>query len=222
MDKPVVVQIKGTNGSGKTTIARQLIALSKEKWYMTEPTKTGKQRVLATVLYDLQWVVLGNYPEDSKMGGCDGLKTIDIMKGIITRALEEYPGYWILFEGMMISTLKDTFYLWLKELDVEPVFVFLITNTQSCLDRINSRGTNSIKNPQNIDDKNRRIAMHADYYDPKMVAKLYVDRIDREAMLSRFLDAIGDERTLAHLLEPESLPEKYEEYDGKDEQHGRL
>lgn len=64
-----VVQIKGSNGSGKTTIVKQLIALSNEARTLTWHSLRNK--VYATIMPDIGWVALGNYPADKPMGGCD-------------------------------------------------------------------------------------------------------------------------------------------------------
>lgn len=190
-----IVQIKGANGSGKTTIAKQLIACSER--VLVRLNKQGKP--YATILPDLGWIVIGHYNPSSKMGGCDNMPDIASIKFAIRHCLALYPNYYaMLFEGMMISTIKSTFYEYLLGLEkkngIEPLFVILDTITDSCLKRISGRGTMKPNlKVENIASKVESIKRHALTYDQKYVRWMDVDHIKPESMLPEFLSVIDEQ-----------------------------
>ena len=190
-----IVQIKGANGSGKTTIVKQLIKYSAN----TRLLKISKtQTVFATALDDIGWVALGKYPEDSKMGGCDNFKTIEEVKRGIRMAVNARPDAWIVFEGMMISTIKSTFYDLLLHIErarpkIHPLFVILNATPQGCLNRLAGRGTmKSNLKVENIENKCKMVVRHAKTYDQKYVRWIDVETTPMERMGLEFLRAVDD------------------------------
>jgi deoxyadenosine/deoxycytidine kinase len=190
-----IVQIKGANGSGKTTIAKQLINYSAN----TKALKLAKTRkVFATALDDIGWVILGKYPEDSKMGGCDNFKTIEEVKRGIRVAIQARPDAWVMFEGMMISTIKSTFYDMLLQIEearpkIHPLFVILNATPQGCLNRLAGRGTmKSNLKVENIENKCKQVIRHAKTYDQKYVRWIDVETTPLERMGLEFLRAVDD------------------------------
>lgn len=189
-----ICQIKGSNGTGKTTIVKELGALSEEWTYLQWPNGT----IYATVFDNIRWVAIGKYDPDAKMGGCDLLGSIDQIKQAITDVMRDYPGYWIVFEGMMISTIKSTFYNFLCEIhnkhkNIEPLFVILKSSREGCLARIQARGT--MKPGMNLDNvagKNDLVIKHAKEYDCNLVRWIPVDETPLDAMLGIFLWEVYD------------------------------
>lgn len=189
-----VIQIKGSNGSGKTTIAKQLIELSNNPVELKDD-----EGVYATYMDDIGYAILGAYPETSKMGGCDNMKSVARIKAALLKTVDYCieGDVWVVFEGMMISTIKSTFYDYLLELreshDIEPMFVILRTDVDSCVERIKGRGTMRAKlNINNIDTKCRMILRHAKEYDVSLVRYLNVDEIPLDRMMAEFVHLVGD------------------------------
>lgn len=185
----VVVQIKGANGSGKTTIIKQLIALSNDMFHVLDE----RQKPYATILYDLQWAILGHYPDTSAMGGCDSIHTVQRTKDILLELLDAYPGYWIVFEGMMISTTMTMYHymLELKELrGIDPAVVVLQSSVDGCLKRIEQRRGSPLENGELVAQKCALVMRHQ--YQPGDVVYLNVDEISKDRMLEAFLTSIGD------------------------------
>lgn len=192
--RTVICQIKGTNGTGKTTIVKQLGALSDEWTYLQWPDGT----IYATVFDNIRWVAIGKYDPDGKMGGCDLLPTVDAMKQAITDVVRDYHGWWIVFEGMMISTIKSTFYNFVTDLcksnkGYDPIFLILKSTGEKCVERIEGRGT---KKPglkiDNVAGKNDLVIRHAKEYDPNHVRWLDVDTTPLSAMVDIFLWEVYD------------------------------
>lgn len=205
-----IVNIKGTNGSGKTTIAKQLVAKSEDAkifWLtpLEDPDNTG-YKVPVTILQDLGWALVGEYEPDKPMGGCDTIrrpiaKIVNIKQAIDYLVRKTEGAYWILFEGMMVGTIKSTFYDYLRELvvkypdyDIEPLFVFLDTTIEGCMKRMAKRHamerSDTLKD--NVEKKLITMHRHMVAYDPKYCAVMNVDKIAERDMLKQFLVAVED------------------------------
>lgn len=201
-----LVQIKGSNGSGKTTIVKQLLALDV---YDGDPYLRGDDgTILVTVNPNVGWAAIGPYYDDKPMGGCDKLKSIQQIKDAIEFAIQWCQSkdcmFGVVFEGMMISTIKSTFYEFAaamqREHGVEIFFVILRASLEGCLERIEARGTRrSNLNLEKINKKCVSILRHAGTYDQRYVRYIDVDAIPVEAMISEFLVAVGDEELLDYV-----------------------
>ena len=151
---------------------------------------------------DIGWLAIGSYPEDKKMGGCDKFPrpdTISLIKDAIRISMKSRPDYWIVFEGMMISTIKSTFYDYLLMLErtkgIVPLFVILNATVQGCMNRLEGRGTmrsNRFKLEDNVGSKCELVIRHANTYDPKYVRWLDVERIPVDDMALEFVRSVDD------------------------------
>ncbi len=188
---PLVVQIKGSNGSGKTTIVRQLISRSNA----VIDVEDGAGKVILVVLEDLGWLTIGRYSENSKTGGCDTMRTVQSIKDAIVMARRDYPTYNVVFEGMMISTIKTTFYdLLLERISgISPLFVILTTDADCCLERISNRvagGRSSMKSRDGVANKCDIVVRHAKCYDQKYVRYIDTSNIPLDGMLDAFMEVL--------------------------------
>ena len=133
------------------------------------------------------------------------MKTVDNIKNSILRTIETCPGYWIVFEGMMISTIKSTFYDFLLGIHREhkhifPVFVVMNATLDGCINRITNRGTmRPGMNVEMVYDKNKNILRHVQTYDQRFVRYLNVEDLNEEDMLPEFLRLVGDKDLLEQL-----------------------
>ncbi len=194
-----IVQIKGSNGSGKTTIVKQLIQISSD---VKELRLKSTGEIFATAMDDIGWLAIGSYPEGKKMGGCDKFPrpgTISLIKDAIRTSMKSRPDSWIVFEGMMISTIKSTFYDYLLMLErsegIVPLFVILNATVHGCMDRLEGRGTmrsNRFKLEDNVGSKCELIIRHARTYDPKYVRWIDVDKVLVDEMALEFVRAVDD------------------------------
>lgn len=206
-----IVQIRGCNGSGKTTIARGLLSLCEPDTLeeLAWPLPKNRQKVFATVAPGVGWAVIGSYPEGSKMGGCDGMKTMDDIKQAILDTYQACPElFGIAFEGMMISKSKWTFYDYLLDMEqkfhIQPVFVILKATPDGCLQRIAGRGTHRAGvgpvNRQMIEEKCEVTIRYGKEFDAKYVRWIDVETTPRDAMLQKFLRQVGDDELWKQLI----------------------
>ena len=151
--------------------------------------------IVATVMDDIRWAAIGQYSPHKKGGGCDALNTVHSIKDAIAITMDELPGYAIVFEGMMISTIVSTFYDHLMSMGgIRPLFVILNASPDGCLARISDRsagGRSAMKSDQGVRDKCRQILAHAARYDPRYVRYINVEHTPEDAMLTEFLRAVN-------------------------------
>jgi hypothetical protein len=218
-----LVMGRGSNASGKTTIAKDLIVLSShvEEYAWVRPLYDGDvgkyPKTYATVMSDIGWACIGAYPSDKKMGGCDtfsGQNTVYKVKRAIADTLNIHRNtlrgiYW---EGMMISTISSTWYNYMLELqdhDVDPFFVIFKTTVEGCLKRIEQRGTAKPNlNVNNIADKCAlaiRSGETLEEWGSVAVRWIDVEHTKRGDMLTAFFHAIGEDATLIRLRRVQQL-----------------
>lgn len=129
----VVVDIRGTNGSGKSTAVHELLAR-----YTHEPILRGGSKVYAYRVPELRLHVLGSY--HTATGGCDGIPTQDL---VCDRVREFAPLGHVLLEGMMVSHLFGRYWALAEELrtqyGTDYRFCFLDTPMDTCIANVQSR-----------------------------------------------------------------------------------
>lgn len=188
-----IVQVKGSNGSGKTTLVKELGLLSEDWTYLT--WDGGK--VYATVFDNIRWAAIGKYDPNAAMGGCDCLGSVDEIKRAIQDVMRYRKGYWIVFEGMMISTIKSTFYNFLLDIEAKGkakvLFVILKSTAEGCITRIRGRGTmRADLQVDNVAAKCDMVIRHAQTYDPDHVRWINVENTPKEALMPVFLFEVDD------------------------------
>ena len=88
-----LVLIIGANGSGKSTVMRNIIGEDFE----VKEYSFGKY----TVSHSKKLIALGKY--DNACGGCDGIKTTFLVYNLADKLSREFPEYDIYLEGILIS-----------------------------------------------------------------------------------------------------------------------
>ena len=94
-----IVNIRGCNGAGKSTVPMRMLEEDPDVFMITQ---SGKD--IATVFPNFKFVAVGKY--FTKTGGVDGVKNTDTMKKIISY-LNLLP-YHIIYEGILASTVFST------------------------------------------------------------------------------------------------------------------
>lgn len=105
----LLVNIRGCNGAGKSTIPMAMLGDKKLR-----VIGLGKHGVTGapvapflTVFPSFEWVALGTYY--NKTGGLDTYKNNDMTRQALEYAWTHFPEYDILMEGVIASTIKSTY-----------------------------------------------------------------------------------------------------------------
>lgn len=99
-----IIQIRGSNGAGKTTVVRQFIAGRESEIIQV---KVGNKTVQCTKVGD--GVVIGRY-DQNVCGGCDSaVKGADTLKDCIAAIAKKKPEF-IVFEGVLYGQTFDFSY----------------------------------------------------------------------------------------------------------------
>lgn len=150
----MIIQIRGTSGSGKTTVMRQLMA-KYGPWKAVTGSESGladyekRKKPLYYESRENNLVVLGHY--ESTCGGCDNIGSARAVAELIhSGEFSWYPR--ILCEGLLLS--EDV--KWSKEMD-DLVAVFLTTPLDRCLRQVAQRrqeaGNDEPLNPKNTENR---------------------------------------------------------------------
>lgn len=193
-----IVQIKGANASGKTTICKQLIALEPEPILITD-TKLQKGKPWATILPNLKWAIAGHYPVEAKGGGADLIHTVDELKYILAKLITEYPDYNIVFEGVMVSTTMTMYTFMLdwaedKQACLQPLVVMLMSDLDGAVRRLSIRRGEQVTADQftQLQPKVERMLTQVKAHAAEHVRFIYVDQIPLEEMVWEFLAAVEE------------------------------
>ncbi len=142
----MIIQIRGTSGSGKTTVMREVMDLMGD-WNAKIVEGRKKPLYYRSCSDWPDTVVLGHY-EESACGGCDTIgsapKVVDLIQEVKAKV--------ILCEGLLLS--EDV--KWAKQMEDLHV-VFLTTSLEECLRRITKRrkdaGNDKPLNPKNTTNR---------------------------------------------------------------------
>lgn len=158
----MILSIRGTSGSGKTTAAKRVLHestiyhqpiphfLAKRKqpfYYTKEPV--GDRRGIA---------ILGHY--ESATGGCDTISGNDIPFQLIRELHDQYD---VFFEGLLMAAEQHrTAKLHHDGYDVR--LFYFNTTLQECLDGVNARraarGNTTPVNPETTASRHRTLRLH--------------------------------------------------------------
>jgi hypothetical protein len=147
----VILSLRGTSGSGKTTVARKFITDYPTKIL---PDPNGKKHWGYEVDLSAEGIsqklyVIGSY--ENTCGGTDGINT---QEEIADRALAAHPRGHVLLEGLLLSKVGPNA-ITTKLLTPTGAYVaaYLDTPLQTCLDRVierrKDRGDDRPFNPEN-------------------------------------------------------------------------
>lgn len=147
-----ILDIRGTHGSGKSTIARTLV-----HEYDPSPILDEQKRHLGYHLKKLGCAVLGKY--DNVCGGCDGIGSADEIVRRVRKFATEFRH--VVFEGILVShTFKRYNDLAIELAKHDYRFLFLNTPLRNCIARVMARrykkGKKGPFDPKNVikDHKN--------------------------------------------------------------------
>jgi len=156
-----IVNIRGTNGSGKTTVVRAIM----NRWPTTvvetvETTRSVRPRVYKTETPAGPVFIFGSY--EAECGGCDTIKHCANDLPILIRKYAEKGN--VLFEGLLISGFYSTIGESLAEQERSGktvIFAFMDTPVEVCISRTERRralrGETKPLNSKNLIEKHKAI-----------------------------------------------------------------
>lgn len=139
----MVIDIRGTHGSGKSYIVHTLLENYKHFPIIEDGEHLGYH------LPKLDAAILGKY--DNKCGGCDGIKTADEVCRRVRKFSKKYRV--VILEGILVAHTFKRYSNLAKELD-NYNFCFLNTPLNVCIRRVRQRrlekGNMKEFNPKNV------------------------------------------------------------------------
>lgn len=148
----MIVDIRGTHGSGKSWLIHQLLdRYEHEPRYNRKITKSKKPKLVGYVLPDIDTYILGPYK--NVCGGCDQLGSPDFICDQLRDAATTYTN--VVLEGILVSHAYKRWIEMSKELkDHEYLFAFLNTPLKKCIARVKGRrlaaGNHKPLNPDSL------------------------------------------------------------------------
>lgn len=195
----MIVNIRGCNGAGKSTIPMSLMGLDPDYEIVKLGVgKTGKPcNPALTIFHKLKWVALGTYL--SKTGGMDTYGSNQETKMALEYALKHYPDYDIVMEGVLASTIKSTYAELFRELEAQGHQVLImafVPPLKVCLERIQQRNGGKPIKEDLVAGKWRSVNSGVDYFREAGLTCLRIDtsKCTKESMLKCFLRTVDKHR----------------------------
>lgn len=137
----MIIQVRGTSGSGKTWIVNRLM-----EEYPFKPIASKKGEIKGYYSETLNLFIVGKYTV--ACGGCDTVKTQDeICRRIRVAVKKEWN---VLFEGLICSHISKRYaeiYTEMEDAGIKTRFIFLSTPLEVCRKNINTRRAKRGKPP---------------------------------------------------------------------------
>lgn len=151
-----LINVRGTNGSGKSTIAYSFINSDPDVFELLY-TVEGKEKVIATVCPNYKWMFLGAYR--TKCGGMDSYRTVEQTSDSL--ALVYKLPFNILMEGVIASTIFSTYSELFTKLNKEfgrNIIIFtILPPIEVCCKRVALRNGGKAINEKLIENKWRMV-----------------------------------------------------------------
>lgn len=197
MSKKLLVNIRGCNGAGKSTVPMSM--LSDPGMYVEELKYSDGKRIGAfTVFPAYGWIALGTY--FNKTGGLDGIRNMECVKITLYAALGMYPDYDIIMEGILCSTVfssySDLFHTIENQTGRQVMILSLLPPLEVCLERIQSRNGGKPIKEDLVAGKRISVARSHEKFKREGFTCVKVDssRVPKERMLNAFFKTVNKYR----------------------------
>lgn len=158
------INLKGCNGSGKSTVPMQLLASAKTSLYIA--AERGDKKPCGVYVPELRTVIIGLYSDAINCGGCDALGDTQIVKRLLVKLWKR--DVHIMFEGVIVGDIRSTFYeLMLQFSEVHhrnASFCFMGTTLRECFGRIQKRNGGKTINRELVRQKYRNSCVQLKWY----------------------------------------------------------
>ena len=190
-----LVNIRGCNGAGKSTIPMSM--MDDPEMYVHEIRGSdGKRMSAITVFPTYGWVALGTY--FNKTGGMDTLRDNWTTRMTLYAALDGFPEYNVLMEGIMASTIRSTYIELFQEVqeyygnDLTIMIISLLPPVEVAISRVYSRNGGKPINEEAVRGKWETVARNVAAFGEAGFISLKVNsaKVPKEKMLSAFLKTV--------------------------------
>ena len=191
----VLVNIRGCNGAGKSTIPMSM--MDDPEMYVHEIRGSdGKRMSAITVFPTYGWVALGTY--FNKTGGMDTLRDNWITRMTLYAALDGFPEYNVLMEGIMASTIRSTYIDLFREVqdyygdDLTIMIISLLPPVEVAISRVYSRNGGKPINEEAVRGKWETVARNVAAFGEAGFTSITLNtaKIPKERMLRVFLKKV--------------------------------
>lgn len=191
----VLVNIRGCNGAGKSTIPMSM--MNDPEMYVHEIRGSdGKRMSAITVFPTYGWVALGTY--FNKTGGMDTLRDNWTTRMTLYAALDGFPEYNVLMEGIMASTIRSTYIDLFQEVqeyygdDLTIMIISLLPPVEVAISRVYSRNGGKPINEEAVRGKWETVARNVAAFGEAGFTSITLNtaKIPKERMLRVFLKKV--------------------------------
>lgn len=156
----IIINLRGANGSGKSTVVREIMGETREvtlhSYEYTTALGLSSQKQVVGNVDGHWWCSVGPYRTDC--GGCDGIRTQDLICEAVRSAARKYRV--VFFEGVIVSTIFKRYLDLDRELSGQGhrfIWAYLDTPLDVCLERIQLRNKGKAINEKLVADKIKSI-----------------------------------------------------------------
>lgn len=190
-----LVNIRGCNGAGKSTIPMSM--MDDPEMYVHEIRGSdGKRMSAITVFPTYGWVALGTY--FNKTGGMDTLRDNWTTRMTLYAALDGFPEYNVLMEGIMASTIRSTYIDLFQEVqeyygdDLTIMIISLLPPVEVAISRVYSRNGGKPINEEAVRGKWETVAKNVAAFGEAGFTSITLNtaKIPKERMLRVFLKKV--------------------------------
>lgn len=145
-----LLQIRGSNGTGKTTMVRNLLGEGfTTKQFNTRPDYAVWFSIgVQVTVGQSKWIAIGDY--NKLNAGLDNVRTTEDALVAIESAWNLYPNYSVVFEGALASTVYSTWAEFGQRFSPNYRCAFMATPCEVSLERIQVRRAESGKPPKDV------------------------------------------------------------------------
>lgn len=198
MSKRMLVNIRGCNGAGKSTIPMAMMDDS-EMFVQELLGSDGKKISALTIFPTYGWVALGTY--FNKTGGLDTLKNNEITRMTLYAALDLFPEYDVLMEGIMASTIRSTYIDLFHEIEdyyrnVKVLIISLLPPVEIAISRVYKRNGGKPIKEDAVRGKWSTVERNAKYFAEAGFDSIKVNsaKVKKSQMLEAFLKSVEKHR----------------------------
>ena len=193
LDNPKLINIRGCNGAGKSTIPMSMIAADPMTFELTSE-QSGKIKAVATVCPKFKFVILGHY--HTKTGGMDTISSTQEIKDLAEMLWNSQ--FHIIMEGVLASTVRQTYIDLFADLNYDKmtreIIIFnLLPPISVCLQRIQQRNGGKPIKEELVESKWKTVEKNVEHFRAAGFKTLVADNsnIEKSQTLDWFLENIG-------------------------------